>query len=225
MILSIETSTEVCSVAIHRNGKLVDYSFSKGAYSHAENLAPIINQILKRNSVDKSDLLAIAVSAGPGSYTGLRIGASTAKGLCYALDIPLIDIGTLESMLIGLGEEYKNYLLCPMLDARRMEVYCLLANFDAGIIEQTQAKIIDETSFSNYLNDRCILFYGSGADKCKSLITNEKAKFLDNIAPSATNIGTVAYAKYVSGEFADLAYFEPTYLKEFKAIKAKNPLL
>ena len=225
MILAIETSTDVCSVAIYNQGRLLAVSESLDAYSHAERLAPLIDEILSDNNVNRKELSAVAVSAGPGSYTGLRIGTSTAKGLCYALDIPLITIGTLESMLEGIEQGNDNHLLCPMLDARRMEVYCLLADSNGKIIEPTQAKIIDESSFSTYLNTSKIIFFGNGADKCKSVITTENAIFIDDIKPSAINIGKLAYNKYKMNDFADLVNFEPDYLKAFRAIKAKNPLL
>lgn len=225
MILSIETSTDVCSVALHNQGKLVSYLESLEAYSHAERLAPLIDEILTDNTIKRSELTAVAVSAGPGSYTGLRIGTSTAKGLCYALNIPLITISTLESMLESTENGDENHLLCPMLDARRMEVYCLLANSDGQIILGTQAKIIDENSFSDYLNTKKIIFYGNGAEKCKQVITSENVIFIDGIKPSAINIGILASIKYKANDFADLVNFEPDYLKAFRAIPAKNPLL
>jgi len=225
MILSIETSTEVCSVALHNNGRLIDSIQNDESYSHAEKLAPIIDQVLKSNNVANRELLAVAVAGGPGSYTGLRIGISTAKGLCFALDIPLIEIGTLESMLVGIDEKYTNCLLCPMIDARRMEVYTLLAHYDGQLIEPIQAKIIDNSSFDNHLSQHKVVFYGNGAEKCKVVLTSKNAMFINNITPSAINIGKLAYDKYKAGDFADLAYFEPGYLKEFRAIEAKNPLL
>lgn len=225
MILSIETSTDVCSVAIHKDGELIASSFSKEAFSHAERLAPMIDTILKDNKLDKRELLAVAVSAGPGSYTGLRIGTATAKGLCYALDIPLISINTLDSMLEGLDSKYRSTLLCPMIDARRMEVYCLIGKEGGEIIAKTHAKIIDEDSFIEILNQEKIVFYGNGAKKCKGTINHENAEFIDDIIPSAINIGELATTKYNQGDFADLIYFEPDYLKPFHVIKAKNPLL
>lgn len=225
MILSIETSTDVCSVAIHQQEQLIDSVVSTEAYSHAEKLAPMIDELLKTSKVDKHQLTAIAVSAGPGSYTGLRIGTATAKGLCYALDIPLIAVNTLESMLVSGRDQAQNTWLCPMIDARRMEVYCLLADNHGQIIVPTEAKIIDETSFASYLNDHKISFFGNGAAKCNNTITHANAQFLEHIKPSAIDIGTLANKKYQSGDFADLVYFEPEYLKPYVAIKAKNPLL
>ena len=225
MILSIETSTDVCSVALHKQGRLVADRQSSEAYSHAEKLAPLIDEILVDNNIKRGELTAVAVSAGPGSYTGLRIGTSTAKGLCYALEIPLITISTLESMLVGIEHENENHLLCPMLDARRMEVYCLLADSNGQIIVDTHAKIIDESSFSDYLGANKISFFGNGADKCKSVITAKNAIFIDGVKPSAINIGKLAYQKYKMNEYADLVNFEPDYLKAFRVIPAKNPLL
>ena len=209
VILSIETSTEVCSVALHNQGRLVADRESLAAYSHAERLAPMIDEILADNNIKRSELSAVAVSAGPGSYTGLRIGTSTAKGLCYALDIPLITIGTLESMLEGIEQDDEDQLLCPMLDARRMEVYCLLADSNGLIIESTHAKIIDETSFIEYLGGKKISIYGNGADKCKSVITSENAIFIYGINPSAINIGKLAFSQYQNSDFADLGKVEP----------------
>ena len=225
MILSLETSTEVCSVAVHNQGQLVAERESLDAYSHAEKLAPLIDEILADNNIKRGELSAVAVSAGPGSYTGLRIGTSTAKGLCYALNIPLITISTLESMLEGIEHGNENHLLCPMLDARRMEVYCLLADSNDHIILDTHAKIIDNTSFSDYLSTKKISFYGNGAEKCKQVIPSENAIFIDAVKPSAINIGTLASIKYQKNDFADLGNFEPDYLKAFRAIPAKNPLL
>ena len=223
MILSLETSTDVCSVAIHKQGLLVADRHSQEAYSHAEKLAPMIDELLKKSHLTPGDLSAVAVSSGPGSYTGLRIGTSTAKGLCYALDIPLITIGTLEAMVSGMNKA--GYLLCPMIDARRMEVYCLLAESNGNILEPVQAKIIDDSSFLEHLHDQKIAFFGNGAKKCQSVITHENAIFIDGIKPSAINVGNLAYYKYKSADFADLANFGPEYLKAFHAIKAKNPLL
>ena len=225
MILSIETSTNVCSVALHKQGQLIAHLVSNEAYSHAEKLAIMIDELLKMAKIPRNELAAVAVSAGPGSYTGLRIGTSTAKGICYALDIPLIAIGTLESMLEGLELNKDIDLLCPMIDARRMEVYCLLAKIDGLVIETTQAKIIDQFSYEEHLNASKIAFYGNGAEKCKSVLTHRNATFIDNINPSAIHIGKLAEARYKAAEFADLVYFEPEYLKAYHAIKAKNPLL
>lgn len=224
MILSIETSTEVCSIALHRDGELVAESTSYEAYSHAERLAPMIDELLREQEIKKAKITAVAVSAGPGSYTGLRIGTSTAKGLCYALDLPLITINTLESMLEGLPDDYQEYWKCPMIDARRMEVYCLLADPQKSVKQPVEAKIIDENSFAEELDNYKILFYGNGAQKCQAVINSTQAVFIEDVTPHARNIGVLASQHYERQEFADLAYFEPEYLKPYIAIKAKNPL-
>ncbi len=223
MILAIETSTDVCSVALHHHGQLMGHLESREAYSHAEKLAPMIADLLAGAGITTKDLTAVAVSAGPGSYTGLRIGTSTAKGLCYAQDIPLIAINTLASMLESVAFEDENHLLCPMIDARRMEVYCLLASRDK-VIAPTHALVVDESAFSQYLPGHKITFFGNGAMKCRNTITHAHAEFIGGIVPSAIHIGQRAAIKYQRGDFADLVYFEPEYLKPFVAIKAKNPL-
>ena len=224
MILSIETSTEVCSIAFHKNGDLLFEDTSYEAYSHAERLAPMIRDAMAYQGIEKADLSAIAISAGPGSYTGLRIGTSTAKGLCYALDIPLITVNTLESMLLSLPAGYENHWKCPMIDARRMEVYCLLANEQNELINGVEAKIIDKNAFEQELINQKIVFYGNGAGKCQPVMMSDNADFILNITPHARDIGALATKKFNKQEFADLAYFEPEYLKPYIAIKAKNPL-
>ena len=224
MILSIETSTEVCSIAVHQDGSLIAEDTSFESYSHAERLAPMIQDTLEKHKLDKANLSAVAISAGPGSYTGLRIGTSTAKGLCYALDIPLIAVNTLESMLEGLPEGYENYWKCPMIDARRMEVYCLVADQTGAIVSPVEAKIINKDSYQQELSDHKILFYGNGAGKCKTVIDSENAKFLEGVTPHARYVGNLAFRLFQEQIFADLAYFEPEYLKPYIAIKAKNPL-
>lgn len=224
MILSIETSTEVCSIALYEDGALIAEDSSNKSYSHAERLAPMIYDLLENHNIPKSQLSAIAVSAGPGSYTGLRIGTSTAKGLCFALDIPLITVNTLESMLVDLPGNFKGHYKCPMIDARRMEVYCLLADEENITLEEVNAKIIDSKSFEEELREHKILFYGNGASKCKEVILSENAVFLDHITPHARNIGQLATQYFNEKRFADLAYFEPEYLKPYLAIKAKDPL-
>ncbi|MDH5366598.1 MAG: tRNA (adenosine(37)-N6)-threonylcarbamoyltransferase complex dimerization subunit type 1 TsaB [Cyclobacteriaceae bacterium] len=216
LILSIETSTTVCSVALHSNGNLVGLKELHLDKSHSEYLIPIIKDLLAYCGKHQNDLEAIAISKGPGSYTGLRIGASTAKGLCYALNIPLIAISTLRGMAkqirIPINE---NTLLCPMLDARRMEVYASLYNYEYQNVLSVQPVIIDESSFNDYFNDHKLIFFGNGSEKCKGVL-NKKAVFIDKIFPSATTIGELAIEKYLGQYFEDIAYFEPFYLKEFQ---------
>jgi tRNA threonylcarbamoyladenosine biosynthesis protein TsaB len=225
LILSLETSTSICSVALHENEKLIALSELHIEQSHASQLSVLIDQVVKSAGVDIQKLSAVAVSSGPGSYTGLRIGTSTAKGLCYALNIPLLSIGSLEILSLQLSRyNIDNYWLCPMIDARRMEVYCLLSDADNNIVQPVQAKVIDHTSFSDILDKQKILFFGNGADKCEEMITSANAKFIRNIYPSASTVGSSVYKKYQLSQFEDLTHFEPLYLKEFmiKAPKAIN---
>lgn len=223
LILSIETATTVCSVAIHKEGKLQAKQSLYLNQSHSSLLSPVIHTLLQYAGHKLKDLSAIALSKGPGSYTGLRIGTSTAKGLCYALDIPLISINTLEAMAAQVTNLYKNdHLFCPMIDARRMEVYSAVVDNHIDIILETQPVIIDENSFEDLLDKRSMIFFGNGAEKCKGVINHQNAFFIDNITPEATTIGELGYKQYVDGNFEDLAYFEPFYLKEFMATKPKN---
>ena len=222
MILSIETATKVCSVAIHDKGELVASAELHRANSHSEQLSLLIRDLMERAAIQQKDLTAIAISSGPGSYTGLRIGTSTAKGLCYALDIPLIAVDTLYAMAKTVSNYRQDTILCPMIDARRMEVYCQLRDAQLGIIQDTEAKIIDEYSFKDLLDTRVITFFGNGAQKCEEVITHSNARFLKNVTPSAISIGEIAWKDFESGKFEDVAYFEPHYLKEFQAIKPKK---
>ena len=220
-ILSIETSTNTSSVALHKEGTLVSSLNLHVEKSHSEYLTSSIEFLLKTSGIQKNELDAVAISKGPGSYTGLRIGTSTAKGICYALDLKLIAVNTLEAMAHGLlSLQTKKELVCPMIDARRMEVYCLLMEPDGTIIEPTQAKIIDESSFGSFLESRSITFFGNGAKKCKSaLLHQSNATFLDDIYPSAEHIGAIATKYFGEQRFEDVAYFEPFYLKDFIAKK------
>jgi len=222
IILSIETATNICSVALHENGKpLASQSLFK-SQSHSGLLAPVINGLIKNCHLEKSNLDAVAISEGPGSYTGLRIGTSTAKGICDALEIPLIAINTLEALVYGVkGYINADSLLCPMLDARRMEVYTLLCDSDLKIRISTKPMVINEESFSLELEKNKIYFFGNGANKCKEVIKSENAVFLDGINTDAFNMGTLAFEKFLNNQFVDVAYFEPFYLKEFRITKPK----
>ncbi len=238
LILSLETSTAICSAALHEDGNLLASKELLTPQSASSQLAPIIDQLLKGSKISSKEIKAIAVASGPGSYTGLRIGVATAKGLCFALQIPLIAINTLELMTYqvknlsvysspsplvwGSGGALGEALLCPMLDARRMEVYCLLANFDLEIVEPTQAKIIDEGSFNEWLDQKTIYFFGNGADKCKEIIKHRNARFIEGINPSAAQLGEMAFQKFIRNEFEDISSFEPHYLKEFLVKKPKT---
>jgi tRNA threonylcarbamoyladenosine biosynthesis protein TsaB len=223
-ILSIETATKVCSVALHQQGELVMSQHLHIDKSHSGLLTVIIQQALTCSGLQMSDLQAIAVSAGPGSYTGLRIGASTAKGLCYALEIPLISVNTLEAMALDVARFVpQEALLCPMIDARRMEVYYLLANKQLDILQHPAPKVIDEKSFADELEQHPLYFFGDGAAKCKAVLGHQpNAHFIEDIVPSAVPIGKRAHQLFEKGQFEDVAYYEPVYLKEFQGTKPKT---
>lgn len=225
-ILSIETSTEVCSVALAKDGNVIWHKEHFEGQAHATLLASYIQELLNELSLKKGDVDAMAVSCGPGSYTGLRIGVSTAKGLCFGWEIPLIAIDTLKVLCKGAMNEFDmpnaDVWLCPMIDARRMEVYT--AFFDSNLSQQvkTCAEIIDENSFKDILVQHPIICFGNGAEKCKSVLTGERVAFIDNIKPLASNMAEVAEIYFNEKRFEDVAYFEPFYLKEFVATVGKN---
>ncbi|HSQ47171.1 MAG TPA: tRNA (adenosine(37)-N6)-threonylcarbamoyltransferase complex dimerization subunit type 1 TsaB [Lutibacter sp.] len=214
LILNIETATKNCSVSIAEEGKTIALKeLNDGNYSHAEKLHKLIEQVVLEAKISLSDLKAIAVSKGPGSYTGLRIGVSAAKGLCFALDLPLISVNTLQSLALSVSID-KGYKI-PLLDARRMEVYSQVFSEKNEKIREVYADIIDSDSFSDFLNTEKVYFFGDGAEKCKEIITYKKAVFIDHIFPSAKEMSVLSYQKYGNNEFEDVAYFEPFYLKEF----------
>jgi len=215
-------------VAIAKNGNLVALRESHDAsYTHAENLAVYIKESLDADGIKPSELDAVCVSKGPGSYTGLRIGVSSAKGMCYGLGIPMLSVGPLESMTHWAKAEFENELtdvsfFCPMIDARRMEVYTQM--FDASLteIEPISALIIDENSFGSELEKGRVAFFGDGAAKCKQVINHPNAVFLDDFNPSARGMIALAEVKFAEKQFEDVAYFEPHYLKDFVAGKPKK---
>jgi tRNA threonylcarbamoyladenosine biosynthesis protein TsaB len=219
-ILCIETATPVCSIALVQNGIVVYLEETAVSQSHASSLMEFINRSLHSAGVSLNTIDAVAISKGPGSYTGLRIGVSTAKGLCYALDKPLISIGTLKCMAIGMMKivesDDPNILFCPMIDARRMEVYNAL--YDVGLNEITPvtAQIIDESSFARILSSHIVYFAGDGAEKCRQLLKfNPNARFLEHEVVSAANMAMISREAYEKNLFDDVAYFEPFYLKDF----------
>ncbi|SHI91199.1 tRNA (adenosine(37)-N6)-threonylcarbamoyltransferase complex dimerization subunit type 1 TsaB [Algibacter luteus] len=221
LILSLETATTNCSVALSNNGKTIAIKEDNDkGYSHAERLHVYIDAVLKEAGVNANDLDAIAVSKGPGSYTGLRIGVSAAKGLSYALEKPLISIPTLEA----LSQQVKNDdgVIVSMLDARRMEVYSAIYSSNHNEIRETKAQILDKTSFTSYLNQGKVYFIGNGVEKTKTLINNLNAIFIEGKLPSANELGLLAFNKYKISDFEDVAYFEPYYLKDFVALKPKS---
>ncbi len=225
VIISIETSTNVCSVALSNNGKCLDDRINFEGPSHATLLSVYVQEMLNTAKEKELSIDAIAVSCGPGSYTGLRIGVSTAKGLCYGLGVPLIAINTLDLLASTVKEQEtieKNTLLCPMLDARRMEVYAAFYDNSLSSIRATAADIIDEDSYSDLLLTHPILFFGNGAAKCEASLNHKNAKFLKEIHPLAKNMIILAEASFKSENFEDVAYFEPFYLKEFVTTTPKN---
>lgn len=227
IILNIETATTVCSVSLAKDGKLLALKEINGDYSHAENLTLFIENVCQQANIKLSEVEAVAVSKGPGSYTGLRIGVSTAKGLCYSLDKPLIAINTLEHISLSVSStfiiQYPTSLFCPMVDARRMEVYCAVFDGQLNLIKETAAEIIDEHSFADLLSKNKMIFFGNGAPKCKEVLSkNENAVFVDGIVPSAKDMILLSEKAFKEKQFEDVAYFEPFYLKDFVAGKKKG---
>lgn len=231
LILNIETATPVCSVALCSDGKIITKKESHRHNSHSSLLTVFIEEIFKEVGFELKSLSAIAVSKGPGSYTGLRIGVSTSKGLCYALEKPLISINTLKAMANGMTKFLKlsksplfqqNTLLCPMIDARRMEVYSAIFDLNVNKIRETKAEIINENSYNDILIDKQIIFFGNGAAKCKEVLSNNRnTKFIDNFFPSAEFMAEISAEKFKNNNFENIAYFEPFYLKDFIAGKPK----
>lgn len=234
LILSIETGTDICSAALSRNWELLALRESNGGQDHARKLALYIDELLKANEYDPEDLDAVAVGKGPGSYTGLRIGVSTAKGICYALGIPLIGIGSLEALAYVAAEDHEAGILdvenwetaklCPMIDARRMEVYAQV--FDPNILPLSEAgaHIIEPESFSQFIgNGGEFVIFGNGAAKCVDTLPKEGVKFAE-VAPSARGLVKPAYEAFIAARFEDVAYFEPFYLKDFVVTTSKKKL-
>ncbi len=224
-ILSIETSTTVCSVAVHGDGKLTGQLSLYTEKSHSAQLGKMVSELMRSCELENKDLDAVAVSGGPGSYTGLRIGCSLAKGMCYALEIPLIAVSTLEA----LGRQVQRYipaeaLLCPMLDARRMEVYTMMMDREGRVLTPVHPLILDATSFEEHLNNREIWFFGNGSGKAAEVIRHPNATFIPGITTEARAVGELAFGKFGREEFEDVAYYEPFYLKEFQATKPKKKL-
>ena len=220
-ILCIETSTKNCSVSLCKNGsRLSSKDHFSEDYSHSKYLHSYIEAVVQESGVSFNDLDAVCASKGPGSFTGLRIGVSSAKGLAYGLDIPLLSLESLEIMVEGVDEKG---ILIPMIDARRMEVYTAVFNLEKKRLAQTKAEIITENSFADYIigNERCY-FFGDGAEKTRSLLNHPNAVFLTDIHPSAKYMCAKAYNKYQNEEFEDISSFEPFYLKDFVAFKQKK---
>jgi tRNA threonylcarbamoyladenosine biosynthesis protein TsaB len=231
MILCIETATSVCSVSLCHENNILGLRESRIDKSHASLLTVFIEELLSEQKISAKDLDAVAVSKGPGSYTGLRIGVSTAKGICYGAGLPLIAVSTLKSMYHGIIEKYHDYpginntLFCPMIDARRMEVYSSVFRHNGEALRAVIAEIINNDSFSDLLSDSPVVFFGNGAEKCKDLISHPNAIFKDAYELSAVSLALPAQKALENKEFEDVAYFEPYYLKDFVAtIPRKNIL-
>ena len=214
VILNLETATTNCSVSIARDGKLLSIKEENSAnYSHSEQLHLFIESALKEAGLSMQDLDAVAVSKGPGSYTGLRIGVAAAKGLCFALDLPLISTPTLESLARQVPCD--DGFLIPMLDARRMEVYATVLNAELQTVRDTRAEIIMEGSFSDFTDKGKVYLLGSGAKKCIEVLKHPNIEFHDHLVPSAREMAIMSHQRFIVGTFEDVAYFEPYYLKEF----------
>ena len=222
MILSLDSTTSVCSVALHHQGKLVDTQFISEPREASSKLLSEVKNLLSKNFVNPSDLKAIALSSGPGSYTGLRISAAAAKGLCYALNIPLISINSLLVLAFAITQSNASDLFCPMLDARRLEVYCCLLNSNLSFAKEMEAKVLDQHSFSTELDQSRITFFGDGSAKFKEIANHPNAIFVDGVFPEAKNLGFLAYEKFLQNDFENLDQFEPLYLKDF-IVKKKIP--
>jgi len=220
IILNIETATTNCSVSLSKEGETFALQEDNSKqYSHAERLHLYIDDLLKQNNIKPTELDAIAVSKGPGSYTGLRIGVSAAKGLCFSLDKPLISVSTLEALARQVKAE--DGLIVPMLDARRMEVYSAVFDASFNTVREIEAQILDAQSFASYLENGKVYFIGNGVEKTKTLITHENAVFIEDKLPSANEMSVIANNKYKKNDIEDVAYFEPYYLKDFVALKPK----
>ena len=232
LILAIETGTDICSVALVRDGELVALRENDEERNHAKKIAVFVDELLKECGVAADDLDAVAVSKGPGSYTGLRIGVSFAKGLCYGLQIPLVAVGSLDAMTEVAREDYEagilnvdgwdDALLCPMVDARRMEVYTQIFSSAGEPLSDVKAEIVTAESFSEWRKDRKMVIFGNGAAKCCEVLPD--AHYIE-VTPSARGLARLAEERLKAGQVEDIAYFEPFYLKDFVVIPSKKKLL
>nr|WP_288699066.1 tRNA (adenosine(37)-N6)-threonylcarbamoyltransferase complex dimerization subunit type 1 TsaB [uncultured Prevotella sp.] len=227
-ILNIETSTDVCSVAISDNGQVIFNKEDHSGPNHAVKLGVYVDEALSFIDAHGIPLEAVAVSCGPGSYTGLRIGVSMAKGICYGRDVKLISIPTLELMavpvLLGEHPAEEDALIVPMLDARRMEVYAKVMDRALKEVRPIQADIVDAETYKEYLDRGTVYFFGNGAEKCMEVINHPNARLVKGIEPLAKNMAPLAEKRFVEGKFEDVAYFVPFYLKDFVAKMPKKLL-
>ena len=218
LLLALETSSTVCSVALYNKEQLLGASELQIEKSHSSHITVMISQLVQHCGKELKELSAVAISGGPGSYTGLRIGSATAKGLCYSLDIPLIEVSTLHGLaaqVVGVTPAAERFLFCPMLDARRMEVYTCVLNHKLEEIVNIAPVVLTESFLEEQLAQQPVIFFGSGSSKFKSLVeAHSNALFIDGVVPSAKEIGKLAVAKFNNQQFEDVAYYEPFYLKE-----------
>lgn len=227
-ILNIETATDVCSVALSLDGVVLYEKENTEGRSHANLLGVFVDEAVRFSRSQNITIDAVAVSCGPGSYTGLRIGVSEAKGLCYGLKLPLIALQTLDIMVQQIIDKAildRETLLCPMIDARRMEVYAAIYNSQLVRIRETAADIVDETTYSSYLKMSKVAFLGNGSAKCKDSIIDPNAMFIDNVYPRASDMIKLSEKAFMNSKFENVAYFEPFYLKDFIATVPKNKVL
>ena len=232
LILCIETGTDICSVGLSRDGELISLRESDEGRDHARNVALFVDELLRENDIAAEELSAVAVGMGPGSYTGLRIGVSFAKGLCYGLQIPLVAVGSLDSMVQVAREDHdagiidvdnwNDAVLCPMVDARRMEVYTQMFDTQGLPLNEVKAEIVTEESFKEWRNERQLVIFGNGAAKCREVLND--ATYI-NVTPSARGLAALAHQRLEAGQTEDIAYFEPFYLKDFIIIPSKKKLL
>ena len=232
LILCIETGTDICSVGLSRDGELVSLRESDEGRDHAKRVGVFVDELLRENDIAPDELEAIAVGMGPGSYTGLRIGVSFAKGMCYGLQIPLVAVGSLDALAevaiedneagILNVENWDNAVLCPMVDARRMEVYTQMFSPQGEPLSEVSAEIISEESFAEWRKERQLVIFGNGAAKCREVLPD--AAYID-ITPSARGLARLAEQRLQQGKTEDIAYFEPFYLKDFVVIPSKKKLL
>lgn len=224
LILSIETSTMVCSVALHRDGELLASQVHQVEKSHSSLLPGIGLDVCKQENVSFNDLDAVAVSSGPGSYTGLRIGVTTAKGICYTLQKKLIAIPSLDIIAEAVrGKFLGDHLICPMMDARRMEVYTQIEDQNGRVVWELTPKILELDTFKEFKQP--LYLFGDGMPKFRDISSQENLIFIDDILPLAENMGRMAHEKFLEDDFEDVAYFEPNYLKEWRTTTPKKQLL
>ena len=232
LILCIETGTDICSVGVASDGELISLRESDEGRDHAKKVGVFVDELLRETGISPDELDAVAVGMGPGSYTGLRIGVSFAKGLCYGLGIPLVAVGSLDAMAAVAIEDndagildvdnWENAVLCPMVDARRMEVYTRLFDAKGNALSDVTAEVVTEQTFADVRRERQLVMFGNGAAKCREVLHD--ATYI-NITPSARGLARLAEQRLSAGQIEDIAYFEPFYLKDFIVIPSKKKLL